>query len=384
MSKNVYIGVGGVARKVKNIYIGVGGVARKVKKGYIGVGGVARLFYENSKVEFLGSGSVALTYPRHYLAGTSLSNYALFGGGAQFSNYPIGYVEAINSSLSKTTCARFSFNDSGNDSDNYYTVRNLAATSVGNYALFGGGYNSPSYRDVVHVYNASLVKQTNLQLTDVVAYLCATTVGNYAMFAGGYNRSTSPTSLTAFSNSLTKSTINLSVTRGGSARAGTVGSYAIIHGSHIYSESINTSLVRSTITTVPVVQFKGCAGANAGDKLLFAGANNDESSASNPYKSYVNVFDSSLTVSSLNLSVRRTCECGLSLNGYAIFAGGDSSSSTNLKGIEVFDRNLTRTNDWNLSESKFGMASAKAGKYGMIAGGTDGSTEFNTIELFTG
>ena len=32
MSKNVYIGIGGVARKVKNIYIGVGGVARKVKK----------------------------------------------------------------------------------------------------------------------------------------------------------------------------------------------------------------------------------------------------------------------------------------------------------------------------------------------------------------
>lgn len=48
MSKGVYIGVAGKARKVKNIYIGVGGKARKVKKAYIGVAGKARLIYEDS------------------------------------------------------------------------------------------------------------------------------------------------------------------------------------------------------------------------------------------------------------------------------------------------------------------------------------------------
>lgn len=48
MAKDVYIGVGGKARKVKNLYIGVGGKARKVKKAYIGVGGKARLFYSAS------------------------------------------------------------------------------------------------------------------------------------------------------------------------------------------------------------------------------------------------------------------------------------------------------------------------------------------------
>ena len=47
MAKNAYIGVGGVARKVKAPYIGVGGVAKKVKSGYIGVGGVARQFYQS-------------------------------------------------------------------------------------------------------------------------------------------------------------------------------------------------------------------------------------------------------------------------------------------------------------------------------------------------
>ena len=40
-----YIGVNGVARKVKKDYMGVSGVARKVKSGYIGVDGVARKFF---------------------------------------------------------------------------------------------------------------------------------------------------------------------------------------------------------------------------------------------------------------------------------------------------------------------------------------------------
>lgn len=43
--KEVYLGVGDVARKIKNLYIGIGGTARKIVKGYIGIGGVARQFY---------------------------------------------------------------------------------------------------------------------------------------------------------------------------------------------------------------------------------------------------------------------------------------------------------------------------------------------------
>ena len=45
MAKNLYVGVGSKARKVKALYVGVGGKARKVKKVYVGVGGKARLVY---------------------------------------------------------------------------------------------------------------------------------------------------------------------------------------------------------------------------------------------------------------------------------------------------------------------------------------------------
>lgn len=45
MAKAQYVGVSGVARKVKQPYIGVNAVARKVKNGYIGVNAVARKFF---------------------------------------------------------------------------------------------------------------------------------------------------------------------------------------------------------------------------------------------------------------------------------------------------------------------------------------------------
>lgn len=47
MAKNAYVGVSGVARKVKSQYVGVNGVARKVTKGYVGVNGVARLCFQS-------------------------------------------------------------------------------------------------------------------------------------------------------------------------------------------------------------------------------------------------------------------------------------------------------------------------------------------------
>ncbi len=44
-SRNAFVGVDSVARRVKGIYIGVDNVARRVKAGYVGVDGVARQFY---------------------------------------------------------------------------------------------------------------------------------------------------------------------------------------------------------------------------------------------------------------------------------------------------------------------------------------------------
>ena len=80
MAKKMYFGVAGKARKVKKIYFGVGGKARKVKKGYIGIGGKARPFSSSSELAYYGT-VTDLSVARYNLAATSIGNYALFGGG---------------------------------------------------------------------------------------------------------------------------------------------------------------------------------------------------------------------------------------------------------------------------------------------------------------
>ena len=64
----------------------------------------------------------------------------------------------------------------------------LAATTVGNYGLFGGGYGSSS-TSVVDAYDTSLTRTSPTALSAARQYLAATTVGNYGLFGGGYGSS---------------------------------------------------------------------------------------------------------------------------------------------------------------------------------------------------
>ena len=74
MAKGAYIGVNGVARKIKKGYIGVDGIARKIKKAYIGdENGIARLFYQDG-IDI----SAATATPADVLKG-----YTFYGAGSE-------------------------------------------------------------------------------------------------------------------------------------------------------------------------------------------------------------------------------------------------------------------------------------------------------------
>ena len=64
----------------------------------------------------------------------------------------------------------------------------LAATTVGNYALFGGGGGGSG--SIVDAYSGALVRSTPTPLSEERGNLAATTVGNYALFGGGFTTST--------------------------------------------------------------------------------------------------------------------------------------------------------------------------------------------------
>ena len=67
----------------------------------------------------------------------------------------------------------------------------LAGASVGNYALFGGGTDDESMFTTVDAYNTSLTRSTPTALSAGRAALAGASVGNYALFGGGYTGSVS-------------------------------------------------------------------------------------------------------------------------------------------------------------------------------------------------
>ena len=137
----MYIGVDGTARQVKKIYTGVDNVARKVKKGYVGVGGVARPFFSaESRVEYYGA-ITPLSLERNALSATTIGNYALFGGGYTTNTSYANTVDAYNISLTRSTPTVLSV-----------ARNNLAATTIGNYALFGGGQGRSGHVNTVDAY----------------------------------------------------------------------------------------------------------------------------------------------------------------------------------------------------------------------------------------
>ena len=96
----------------------------------------------------------------------------MFGGGAGGSVYS-SVVDAYNTSLTRSTPTALSG-----------ARGNLAATTVGNYALFGGGYTGEN-KSTVDAYNTSLTRSTPTALSGGRRGLAATTVGDYALFGGG-------------------------------------------------------------------------------------------------------------------------------------------------------------------------------------------------------
>ena len=326
MTKGAYVGVGGVARKIKKGYVGVDGKARKIKKAYIGVGGVARPCWGGEELKYYGV-VTHLSEGRASLAATTVGGYALFGGGEAGDFVPNTAVDAYTTSLVHSTpaplsCSRESF----------------AATTVGNYALFGGGAGGAG--GPVDAYTTSLVHSTTASRTEGRSDLAATTVGGYALFGGGSSSRT----VEAYTESLVLSNAtSLSSAREGLA-ATTVGGYALFGGggdkgsaprasTYIsFSGTVDaytTSLVRSTATSLSSAR-EGLAATTVGGYALFGGGFYEGGSARATgvaYSATVDAYTTSLVHSTTtSLSEGRGKLAATTVGGYALFGGGDYNS----------------------------------------------------------
>lgn len=379
MAKKAYIGVDGVARKVKNGYVGVDGTARKVKKAYIGIGGVARPCWSCGELAYYGT-ITPLSVARYELAATTIGGYALFGGGGYYQgeNIYVNNVDAYDRSFTHSLPTALTNKTAG-----------LQATSNHSYALFAdqGDYN-------VDAYNSQLTKIVAPTLTlGANVDRCPVNVGNYALFCGGYNYSSKVfyTSVDAYDGSLSKAYPSLS--QGKRRACGTTfNDYAIVAGGQIsdsYSSSVDVfdaSLTRTNPTTLSVGRFQMGVAANA-KYAIFAGGYGPKLDKTN-YFAYntIDVIDTNFTrTNPMTLSTNRYGPCGAYIGGLIMIGGGYqfSPSQGYSTVIEIFDENLTRTTQ-NTFPQIANYATAILDNSVLFGGGSpNGSGARNIVDVFT-
>ena len=299
MAKSVYVGVGGVAKKVKNIYVGVEGKARKVIKAYVGVNGVAKLFYERKKEVGKVSNLSNYTYRCTRLA--VIGDYVLLLSTVDSNNdknYDVSYVETYNSSFTLGSASNLS--------------KARAGMSIGNigdkYVMIIGGNpisgNSVEAIDVIDVYDKSLTTK-QLQYPDKkgIDSLSTCNFNNNCICAGGCNSDAA-------------------------------------HKSEVYR--YDTSLTYTQLTSLKYVASTS-ASSVVGDYALFATGTSTRSSSS---YNYVTHYNSSFTHGELlNIISGRESAGGSYNSKYALFAGGSinyTSTSTHLSVVDTFDSSLTK------------------------------------------
>lgn len=371
MAKKLYLGVNEVARKGKKMYFGVADVARKVKKGYIGIGGVARPFWTGGELGYYGA-ITPLSEVRDMLAGTSVGNYALFGGGrTQSMSAYSSKVDAYNRSLVRSSPTALS------------KARMLiAAGSIGNYALFAGGCTTTTdSQTTVEAYNLSLTRTSPTALSVARHQAMQASTQVHAIFAGGSNGTYDDTegysrsAVDAYNASLTRSTTKLGSAGGGIGAS--VGEKALFVTQYRI-DVFDTSLTRMQASWP---SWTPSASANVKDYAILAGGVNGAGYCADAY-----AYDASLTRTTLtNLSVARAT-VGASVEGYAIFAGGKITTSSfedQSSTVDVYDEKLTRKTQPSLSVGKNNHASATVGDYALFGGGRGMSnTAYDSVDAY--
>ena len=386
MAKAVYVGVDSKARKMKKAYIGIGGTARKVKKMYIGdSSGKARLCY-SAELEKVGIAE-KLGIGGYDLGAAGTARHALFAGRQTSYKGASSYVDAYDVSLTHTAPTSLS-----------KARGKLGAAAVGGRALFAGGGYYGAYGSLqsmtacyngnatVDAYDDSLTRTTAASLSEARISLSGTSVGKYALFGGGYTGKngfieselprTYKSVVDAYDESLTRTTATaLSKARDGTGTV--VGSYALFAGgtgSNVV-DTYNASLTRTTASSLSA-SGKVYGAATIGSYALL-GINNGT----------MNVYDASLTrTTAASLRTSRIWFAAAAVGDYALFAGGSSKKSVGgndyYNTVDAYDSSLVRTTAASLDAARHSPAAAVVGEYALFAGGSmDGNSR--VVDVYT-
>lgn len=313
-----------------------------------------------------------LSVARSELAAASVGNYAIFYGGTANCGIDTYGKDLIHG-----------------DSSDLFRRSSPAAASTDDYAIFAGGCPG-NFADIqnnftssVTSYGKTLTKTEVLPPLSVARYdFAAAAVGNYAVFGGGYGYDKASRSakavadVDAYNNELTHSSLTPLAAPIKEHAAAANENYAVFAGAGSMTSAYNKNLTRSIVAGLSESKVN-LAAARAGGYILFAGG----ASGDARYNS-VDAYDLFLTRTTPEaLNKKRSRLSATTLNSFAIFGSGRGvSSSSGVNEVDVYDPYLVRT-----TPTPFGgwydYAVASVGSYALFGGGS-GPNNTNAVNVY--
>ena len=245
-----------------------------------------------------------------------------------------------------------------------------AATSIGEYALFGGGNTvtsgSTNTASVI-AYTAALVKSAPAQLSTARCMLAGVNVGDYALFGGGTNNASAYyRNMDGYTSQLVSASVTALDTARYGLSAANVGDYALFaggrytYGNTAAVDAYTSDLVHSTITELSTARYN-LAATTIGDFALFGGGTSSD---------VVDVYSSALVKSiATSLGGNRELLAASSLNDYALFGGGRGSASSGEASVYAYSPTLVMSAAPDMSAARHSLAAAATAQFALFGGG---------------
>ena len=218
-----------------------------------------------------------------------------------------------------------------------YARQSGASGTIGDYALFAGGYRTDTkiYVPYVDAYDSTLSRSSPTSLSKGRNYLASAAVGDFLLFAGG-----------------------------GCVTSSGTGDYVA------NVDSYDASLTRNTAVNLSKSR-SSLSGASIGGYALFAGGNTSS------YHNTVDVYDEALSRTSATvLSHARSNASSCGIGGHVLFAGRYTGYSSKSGAVDAYDAALTLTTLDPLSVKRYSINTAEVGNYALMVGGNSSARGF--------
>ncbi len=313
-----------------------------------------------------------LSANRQGLAATSVGDLAIFAGGLNNAG-PSSRVDIYNTATDTWT------------TDELSVARvYLAAASVGTKALFAGGGDNLAVNQssVVDIYDNATGQWTTANLAEPRSNLSAVTVGDKVLFAGGYWSDI----VDIYDDSTqTWTTTNLSSVRA-EMSATVIGDKAYFAGGWDGSSVVDTVDVYDAATgtwsllTLPTGRNR-MAAASIGNVALFAGGSiNGPDSGVDIVSALDTTTDSWSNPTTID---PREFFAATRVGNKVIFGGGFRTPQTIVDSVEIYDASTDTWSTDNLSQARWGLAATTASNMAFFAGGRRNGGPSRRVDVYT-